>query len=516
MAKTTEELLEQALEQNSELTKQVGSLTDQIQALTEQVAYLTRKLYGSHSEKLVDPNQLSLLEDSSVFTDPEQTGEQSEEAVVTSTQRKAKRRRVETIDVNLPVEETVIERKRSVCEHGHQLIKVGKHFVRQVVQHIPGRLYVENIYEATYKCADCEQSDGVSHLYQGQAPQALFPHSEATPSLVTEVLHQKYTLGTPLYRQKLEWARAGLIVSETTMANWVINAAEIVRPVYDLMHEHLLSQRFLQGDETPFQVLREPGKSARSKSYIWVERSIRLADQQVVYYAYGNTRSGKFAQQIYSGYTGVLQCDGYAGYNLLGDSVIRVGCWAHVRRKFYDDAAKVKGKFTRTKPLELLIQMFHSEEQWRLLSPEERLKCRQTDLKPLIDQFWAWCEQAAPAPKSRLGVALTYALNQRQMLNRVLEFGEIDLSNNASERNMKSFVIGRKNWLFATSPKGAEANAIWMTIVETAKANGLDPRTYIERLLHELSQLPTSPTREQAESYLPWNQYLKPSKQEIA
>ncbi|WP_338216654.1 IS66 family transposase, partial [Lacticaseibacillus salsurivasis] len=277
MAKTTEELLEQALEQNSELTKQVGSLTDQIQALTEQVAYLTRKLYGSHSEKLVDPNQLSLLEDSSVFTDPEQTGEQSEEAVVTSTQRKAKRRRVETIDVNLPVEETVIERERSVCEHGHQLIKVGKHFVRQDVQHIPGRLYVENIYEATYKCADCEQSDGVSHLYQGQAPQALFPHSEATPSLVAEVLHQKYTLGTPLYRQKLEWARAGLIVSETTMANWVINAAEIVRPVYDLMHEHLLSQRFLQGDETPFQVLREPGKSARSKSYIWVERSIRLA-----------------------------------------------------------------------------------------------------------------------------------------------------------------------------------------------------------------------------------------------
>jgi hypothetical protein len=263
-------------------------------------------------------------------------------------------------------------------------------------------------------------------------------------------------------------------------------------------------------------VLREPGKSARSKSYIWVERSIRLADQQVVYYAYGNTRSGKFAQQIYSGYTGVLQCDGYAGYNLLGDSVIRVGCWAHVRRKFYDDAAKVKGKFTRTKPLELLNQMFHLEEQWRLLSPEERLKCRQTDLKPLIDQFWAWCEQAAPAPKSRLGVALTYALNQRQMLNRVLEFGEIDLSNNASERNMKSFVIGRKNWLFATSPKGAEANAIWMTIVETAKANGLDPRTYIERLLHELSQLPTSPTREQAESYSPWNQYLKPSKQEIA
>ncbi|CAJ1226774.1 IS66 family transposase [Lactiplantibacillus xiangfangensis] len=509
MATTTEDLLKQALEQNRKLMKQV-------QTLTEQVAYLNRKLYGSHSEKMTDPNQLSLLGGNSVFTDPEQTGQQSEEIVVVKAKRKPKSSRGESIDPKLPIEETVITRESELCDHGHQLTKVGKHLVREVVHHIPGRLYVERLFEETYKCPECELEDGVSHLYQGQAPQALFPHSLATSSLVAELLYQKYALGTPLYRQILEWRRAGLLLSETTMTNWVINAAEIVRPVYDLMHEYLLSERFLQGDETPFQVLREPGKSAKSKSYIWVERSIRLADQQVVYYAYGNTRSGKFAQRIYSGYTGVLQCDGYAGYNLLGDSVIRVGCWAHVRRKFYDDAAKVKGKFTSTKPLELLNQMFHLETQWALLSPAERLKCRLAKLKPLIDQFWAWCDQAAPAPKSRLGIALTYALNQRRMLNRVLEFGEIDLSNNASERNMKSFVIGRKNWLFATSPKGAEANTIWMTIVETAKANGLDPRIYIEHLLQEMSQLSASPTREQAEAYLPWNQHLKPATSETA
>lgn len=497
MTTTTEDLLKQALDQNRELMKQ-------IQTLTEQVAYLTRKIYGSHSEKMTDPNQLSLLEEGSVFTDPELTGQQSEETVVTST-RKPKSKRVETIDPNLPVEETVIYRQSDLCEDGHRLTKVGKHLVREQVQHIPGRLYVEKIYEQTYKCSACEQQDGQSHLYQGRAPQALIPHSIATSSLVAEVLHQKYTLGTPLYRQIKEWNRAGILVSESTLTNWVIKTAELARPVYDLLHSHLISQRFLQGDETPFQVLKEPGKRAQSKSYIWVERSISRAAQQIVYYAYGDTRSGKFAQHIYTGFTGVLQCDGYSGYNSLDDSVTRVGCWAHVRRKFYDDAAKDKEQFRSTIPLELLNKMFKLEEQWKNLTAEERRRHRQAELKPLIDQFWTWCDSANPAPKSRLGVALTYAINQRQLLNRVLDYGEIDLSNNASERNMKAFVIGRKNWLFATSPKGAEANAIWMTIVETAKANGLDPRRYIENLLEWIPQLPAFVKSEELEGYLPWN-----------
>lgn len=497
MASTTEELLKQALDQNLELTKQ-------IQSLTEQVAYLTRKIYGSHSEKMADPNQLSLLEENGVFTYPELTGQQSEEQEVTST-RKPKRKRVETIDPRLPVEETIIDRESELCEDGHHLTKMGKHLVREQVQYIPGRLYNEKIYEQTYKCVECEKHDGLSHVYQGRAPQALMPHSIATASLVAEILHAKYVLGTPLYRQAKEWARAGLLLSESTMTNWVIKTAELMKPIYDLLHSQLLTQTFLQGDETPFQVLREPGKRAQSKSYIWFERSIRRADHQVIYYAYGDTRSGKFAQHIYSGFTGVLQCDGYAGYNLLGDTVVRVGCWAHVRRKFYDDAAKIKDKFTSTRPLELLNKMFRLEEQWKSLNANERLKLRQTELRPVIKEFWSWCDSANPAPKSRLGVALTYAVNQRRQLNRILEYGEIDLSNNASERNMKTFVIGRKNWLFATSPKGADANAIWMTIVETAKANGLDPRRYIEILLEAIPQLPVFAGPEQLEAYLPWN-----------
>lgn len=393
MAEATEELLRQLLEQSQETCKQLMAdkreQAKQLQALTEQVAYLTRKLFGAHSEKLTDPNQLSLLEDEGVFTDPEQTGNQSEETVVTLAKRKPKKKREETIDPALPVRETIIEPDRDHCEHGHALTKVGKHFVRDVVHYKPGYLFVERIYETRYKCTDCERTDGEAHLYQGVAPQALFPHSLATPSLVTEVLHQKYTLGTPLYCQRLEWQRAGLTLSETTMTNWVIKAANLVRPVYDLIHARLVAHKFLQGDETPFQVLREPGKAPRSKSYIWVARTTRLAEHPMTYYGYGTTRSGKFAQNLYRGFTGVLQCDGYAGYNLLGDSVVRVGCWAHVRRKFFDDAAKVKGCFTTTKPLAMLDEMFALEAKWILLEPAERLRRRQVELKPVIDAFWA-------------------------------------------------------------------------------------------------------------------------------
>lgn len=207
MTKTTEELLRQLLDKkqadefqelNKQLLAQNRDLTKQVQTLTEQVAYLTRKLFGAHSEKLTDPNQLSLLEDEGVFTDPEQTGNQSEETVVTLAKRKPKKKREETIDPNLPVRETLVEPECDHCEHGHILTKVGKHFIRAAVHYKPGYLFVERIYETRYKCVDCERADGETHLYQGSAPLALFPHSLATPSLVTEVLHQKYTLGTPL------------------------------------------------------------------------------------------------------------------------------------------------------------------------------------------------------------------------------------------------------------------------------------------------------------------------------
>ena len=492
------------LKQNADLMKRQDELLAQIQQLSEQIAYLTHKMYGRHSEQMPQPGQLSIFDDDRVFTEPEQTGQQSEALTDAqpSTARKPKATRRQIVSANLPVKTTVVTKEDEHCDQGHDLTAMGQHFVREVVHHVPGRLYVEKIYEKRYKCLTCEQTDGASHVYHGEAPQALIAHSIATPSLVASVLHQKYILGTPLYRQLADWQRAGLALSETTVANWVIKCAGLVKPIYALMQTKLMAQGFLQGDETPYQVLQEPGKSAQSKSYIWVARSITRSDAPVVMYAYSNTRSGKFAQSLYSGFTGVLQCDGYAGYNLLGNTITRVGCWAHVRRKFYDVYQNTKQPI---EGLTLLNQMFRLEREWSGLNSQARLTRRKQELKPVIEQFWQWCDCVETLPKDRLGKALTYAQGQRAALNRVLTYGEIDLSNNASERNMKSYVIGRKNWLFSASPKGAEANAIWMTMVETAKANGLDPRDYITQLLEKISQLPTFASEEALAACLPWN-----------
>ncbi|WP_268872169.1 IS66 family transposase [Lacticaseibacillus manihotivorans] len=485
----------------------------EIKQLNAQIKLLTARIYGRRSEQMVDPNQTSLqLDEGSVFSTPEQTGQQSEETeVVKHPAKKRKRTRNETISKDLPVEEVVIDHKDKQCEHGHELTAVGTHFVREELCMVPAKFFVKRYFERTYKCTDCEKTDcektdcekidGVSHFYHGNTPKGLLAHSLVSPSLLAEILLQKYSMGTPLYRQIQQLKRGGLLVTETTIANWVIKAAKLLEPLYDLMKDHLLSQRFLQGDETPYQVLQEPGRTASQRSYIWVARSISQNNQPVVMYAYANTRSGKFAQSMYSGFTGVLQRDGYAGYNLLGALVTRVGCWAHVRRKFFADADKDKSHFQETEGLRLINEMFMLEREWKNSSASERYLMRQSKLKLVIDQFWTWCDQTESLPKCLLGKALTYAQGQRAALNRVLDYGEINLSNNASERNMKSLIIGRKNWLFSTSTD----DAIWMTILETAKANGLDPRRYIQTLLENIPQLPEFAKAEELEAYLPWN-----------
>lgn len=497
-----------------ELRAENKELLKQIQQLNEQIAFLTKHIFGRSSEKMINPNQMSLLDDDGVFTVPEQTGKQSEDSKESEIKndhltRKPKRTRQDALATDLPVEEEIIERANTHCEHGHELVCVGKHFVRDEVCEVPARLFIKRIFEQTYKCKTCEQINGLSHLYQAQAPRAILAHSLASSSVLAEILLQKFGMGMPIYRQLQQFKRAGLVVSETTLANWIIKAAEIIMPLYNLLKQHLVCQHYLQGDETPYQVLQEPGREATSKSYIWVARSITRSTQPVVFYSYANTRSGKFAQSLYSNFTGVLQCDGYSGYNLLEDSIVRVGCWAHVRRKFYDDANKVKHHFQSTRGLDLINQMFTLEQRWKDLSAEKRYLKRQQELKPVIEAFWKWCDGADALPKSLLGKALSYAQGQRAALNQVLAYGEVDLSNNASERNMKSYVIGRKNWLFSTSPQGAKANAVWVSIVETAKANDLDPRAYIQYLLETVSQLPDFSRKEDLEACLPWNRQVR-------
>jgi hypothetical protein len=210
-------------------------------------------------------------------------------------------------------------------------------------------------------------------------------------------------------------------------------------------------------------------------------------------------------KEIYAGFDGIVQIDGYFGYNKLASDITRTGCWAHIRRKFFDAFKNVLDHQAIPIPLGYIDRMFYLERQVKAMTAEQRYQFRQTQIAPLVTKFWRWIDGLTILPKGALGRAVQYALNQRQYLNRLLDYGELDWSNNATERSVKRFVMGRKNGLFSTSPQGAEANTIFMTVIETAKANGLDVFNYLKTLLERLPQLPDFATSHQYQAYLPWN-----------
>ena len=489
----------------SEKDQIIRKLKAENKGLQEQIAYLRRKLFD-HKSEVLNPNQTSLFEkENSVFNEPEQTGDQSSSASNQVRPKKSKKKtRREKVDSKVPVRVTIIKTADGKCPVGHSGIKpIGTRYVREEFHFIPARAYLEKIYEQTYKCEQCAHDTATSGLFKPLVPPALFPHSLASVSLVAEIIHDKFVLGVPLYRQLSGIRRLGYQTSEATLANWVNKSAQQLLPLYEEIHWHLCSAHHLQGDETPIEVLREPGKAATSRSYMWVARTPIKQPNPIVYYAYGTTRSGVFAQSLYEGYLGVLQCDGYSGYNLLGNSVHRTGCWAHVRRKFYDASqSHIKGADNL---LHLIDEMFALEREWQAYSPRVRRRRRRSRLRKVLKRFWRLIDRTEVLPQSRLGKAIVYAQKQRPYLDRIINDGAIDWSNNAAERNMKSLVIGRKNWLFSTSTQGAEATAIWMTFIESAKANHIDPRQYLTDLLKASTILPAFPKSEELEAYLPWN-----------
>ncbi|WP_158280516.1 IS66 family transposase [Lacticaseibacillus chiayiensis] len=499
--KQLQQLIETLKQENEDLKQQNADLV-------EQLAKLTRWVYGKRSEQ-IRSQQGDLLEDHGVFFNPEQTGKQSEPAAPAAKMepkaKKTKATRQETLSDGMPTIEEIIPCEETVCPKGHDLTDAGKHFVREDVITIPRTRYRRRIFEAIKKCEPCsvEQDRGI--FFQGHAPRPVIPHSLGSASAIAEVAYQKFCLDVPLYRQIDEWANDGAILSEATLSNWIIQAAKHLRPVWEQIHTHLLQLHFLQGDETPYQVIREPGRKAAQKSYIWVMRSTSRCREPAIYYQYAPSRSGDVAKELYTGFDGTVQIDGYSGYNKLLPDITRTGCWAHVRRKFFDAFKDVIDQQAIPIPLGYIDRMFFLERQSKTMTAEERYHFRQEQIAPFVTKFWRWIDGLTILPKGALGRAIKYALNQRQYLNRLLDYGEMDWSNNATERSVKRFVMGRKNWLSSTSPQGAEANAIFMTVIETVKANGLNVFNYLKTLLEKLPQLPDFATGAQYQAYLPWN-----------
>lgn len=492
------------------LEKQNEELTAKLQWFEEQFRLHKQRQFGASSEK-TNPNQLEF----SLFNEAECLANPSVEEPTVETityHRKKTRGHREVMLENLPVEtvEYRLSDEEQVCLCcGGSLHEMSTE-VRQELKVIPAQVKVVQHVRYVYACRHCERHETKTPIVTAAMPSPVYPGSLASASAMAYIMNQKYVEGMPLYRQEQQFSRLGLPLSRQTLANWMIYGANTwLSFLYNRLYDHLLKQDILHADETTLQVLGEPGRSATSSSYIWLYRTGREGPS-IILYDYQQTRASKHPRKFLSGFKGYLHVDGYAGYNGL-PNVTLVGCWAHARRKF-DEALKSlpstakAASVTAKEGLHFCNELFMIEREAKDMSPEERYKVRLERSQPLLEAFSVWIREQTPKvlPKSALGQAVTYCRNQWDRLAAFLEDGRLEIDNNRSERSMKPFVIGRKNWLFANSVRGAQSSAMIYSIVETAKENGLHPFHYLIYLFERLPNLDTK-NESLLDQLLPWS-----------
>jgi transposase len=388
--------------------------------------------------------------------------------------------------------------------------------LRHEIDIIPAQAIVREHATHSYACPNikCQEEQGKQTIITANSPKPLITGSLATPSLVAHIAYQKYSNGMPLYRIEKGFRFDGINISRQNMCNWVIKCVQLyLVSIYNLLREHFLKEIYVHSDATTVQVLKEAGKTAKSKSTEWVYCTSAGAKRSIKLYEYTPSHSHKHPAAFLKGFKGYLHTDGHKVYDLMPPDISIVGCWAHARR--YWEATwkatpedKRKGSDADT-ALQYINALFRLERDFarEKLTPQERYERRLVKSKPISDAFFAWADEVAlrQLPQSPLGKACTYAKNQRSHLENVFLDGNLELSNNRCERSVKPFVMGRKAWLFSSTPEGAEASSIMYSIIETAKANGLHPFQYVMFLLE---MLPNMNSGDDLEPLLPWSETL--------
>lgn len=497
--------------------KREEALAQERDNLKEELDLLRKKLFGSSSEKRHPdiPGQLNLFNEAEMEQNPEAA---TVEELAASLPDPAKKRKSKATNAErfkgVPVIREYLDLPDSekVCPDCQtELVKIGEEFVRRELIFVPAKLKVVEYYSINYSCPKCNEyrtpiiakgKDGRSHMLHGMA----------SAGTIAWVMYQKFCNSLPFYRQEKDWKQYGVAITRATMANWVIrNADEFFRPMYDYFHRKLLERKFLMADETPLQVLHEEGRRAQTKSYMWLFRTGEDGEYPIILYHYSKTRAGDNAVNFLEGFKGYLMCDGYSGYNKVPDAR-RTACYAHIRRYLTDAIPKGK-QLDYTQPsvqgMMYINQLFHAEDviKAKHKSFDAIKKARLEKEKPVIDGFLSWLDKQTPIRGSRLDKAVTYIQNRRPFLETYLEDGRCSFSNNLSENAIRPFTVGRKNWLFCDTPNGADASAITYTMVEMAKANGVNVYHYLTYLLEKLPNDRMSDG--ELESMAPWNETVK-------
>ena len=495
-------------------SKRVSELESRVDLLMEALRLAQHKQFGASSEKSEDTlmEQLSFLfNEAEVFSATEKEAEENVTIVAAHKRHKKHEYTLDNIPEDMPTKQVEhrLEGEDLVCPQcGDTMTEIGKEVVR-TLEIIPAQMVVREDIYYTYACQNCNKEDIETPVVKAPREKSIIPGSFATPEAIAHIITQKFVMGSPLYRQEQEINRKGIKLSRQTMSNWILRATEdYLTPIYEQLHKELLTRDVLHADETTLQVLHEPGKKPQSDSYMWLYRTSGDTDKPIVLYEYQPGRGAKHPKEFLAGYKGYLHTDGYAGYHDLGEDITVVGCWAHARRKF-DEAVKSlpKGKAkgsSASQGLTYCNLLFGIEQEIAEKTAEERYEERLKQAKPVLDAMFAWANSRTAAPKSALGKAFTYLKEQWPYLTNYLKDGRLEISNNRAERSIKPFVIDRKNFLFANTPKGAAGSAVMFSMIQTAIENGLDPYKYLTWLLKQAKDADLTDA-ETVQSLLPWN-----------
>lgn len=474
--------------------------------LQEQVKSLQDRLFGRRSEKRVkDDKQLSLFD----IPEPDLPIAEKPEIVTIEKHTRKKRGRRPLPD-NLTRVEVVheLDEKQRQCKCGHLKSHIGQEISEQL-DYIPAKVRVIKNIRYKYACKNCEgvEDEGPT-VSIARMPDQIISKSIATPGLLAHILTAKFADALPFYRQEKQFSRIGIELGRSTMCNWAMKVAQACDILISMMKDDILESPMIGIDETTLKVIKEPD---RSTSYMWIFRG-GPPDKPIVQFQYHPTKSGDVAASFLKDYKGIVQTDGYGGYDFLDTKkgILHVGCWVHARRKF-KEVTKAAGNKTSSlgnagtalKYISLLYKI-EKHAMDKKLSPDQIHDQRLEHAVPILDEFKKWLDARVEKvpPKSLLGKAINYTLNQWSRLIRYTENGIIRPDNNLVENAIRPFVVGRKNWIFSNTPNGAHASAAIYSLIETAKANDLEPYRYLKYLFEHL---PQAMTTEEFKVLLPYN-----------
>ena len=513
------QLLLQQQEQLNALTEELHAANEKMQLLMEQVVLGKQNRFGRSSEKMEDTDQICFREiDGTIvfFNEAEAVCDLSAaepEDLELRPPKQPKRRGKKESDLSgLPVKriDHYLSDMELEAEFGANGWKQLPDAISRKYHLVPAKVEVEEHHIGVYASKTDE------HMIKADHPKALLHGSLVSPSLAAAVINGKYVNAVPLYRLEQEFQRYGLQITRQNMANWCIRLGEeYLSVLYDRLHKGLYSYHVIQADETPVLVNHD-GRKAGSKSWMWVYRSGHLYhDQQIVLYEYQQTRNASHPREFLKGYDGICVTDGYQVYHTLEkemEELTIAGCWVHCRRRFDEALKLIPRSYQKESEVFLLMKQIQAiyREEGKLdnLSPDERLKQRQAVVRPLVDAFFAYLKTIKVSRKDKFGDAVSYALNQEKYLRVFLRDGEVPIDNNASERAIRGFCIGKKNWQMIDTINGAKTSAIIYSVVETAKANNLKPFDYVQYLLEEIPKHMDDKDRSFLEDLLPWSEKL--------